>query len=232
MVKGTYQSAAAVREMFGRVAPRYDLLNHLLSMNIDRTWRAAVVREFAGILERPEARSLDLCCGTGDLTLSLQGSSAGSVFGADFCHPMLVRAAAKGVPRVLEADALRLPLPDASFDLVTTAFGFRNLSDYDAGLREMLRVLRPGGRLGILEFSDPGGAWGAIYRFYSKHILPRVGAWISGDSDAYTYLPASIVRFPSPDELVTRMRNAGFAAARYRRFTLGTVYLHIGEVSP
>lgn len=229
-VKGTYQPAASVREMFGRIAPRYDFLNHALSFNIDKLWRRAVSREFAAILSRPDARVLDLCCGTGDLTMELRNAGCATVIGADFCHPMLVRAVQKSSAySVLEADALHLPFADASFDLVTAAFGFRNLADYDAGLREMYRLLRTGGRVGILEFSDPSGAiFGPIYRAYSRYILPRLGGAISGDAGAYSYLPTSISRFPAPDELLARMNAAGFSEARYRRLTFGAVCLHVG----
>ena len=145
--------------MFGRIAPRYDLLNHLLSMNIDRFWRARTVARVAPILERPGAQVLDVCCGTGDLTLALEsrGQSA-SVFGSDFCHPMLVAARRKHCPPLFEADALQLPVAEASFDLITIAFGFRNLTNYQAGLIELRRILKPGGTLAILEFSTPPNA--------------------------------------------------------------------------
>ena len=232
-VTGTFQSASGVREMFGRVAPRYDLLNHLLSLNIDRLWRATVAREFRDVLSRADARVLDLCCGTGDLTLTLHDAGQAQVIGADFCHPMLVLAAgklgaARRRPPVLEADALQLPFPDSSFNLITVAFGFRNLADYDGGLREMFRLLRPGGRLGILEFSEVTGLLGPAYRFYFSQILPRLGGLISGDSGAYSYLPASVERFPSPDELAERMRAVGFGAVRYRPLTFGVACLHVG----
>jgi demethylmenaquinone methyltransferase/2-methoxy-6-polyprenyl-1,4-benzoquinol methylase len=231
--RGTFQPASVVREMFDRVAPRYDLLNHLLSLNIDRLWRSAVAREFRDVLSRADARALDLCCGTGDLTLALHEKGPAQVIGADFCHPMLVRAAAKLAavrrpPPVLEADALQLPFPDSSFDLVTMAFGFRNLADYDGGLREMFRSLRPGGRVGILEFSEVTGLLGPLYRFYFSQILPRLGALISNHSGAYLYLPASVERFLSPEELAARMRAAGFEAVSHRRFTFGIACLHVG----
>lgn len=231
-VTGTNYDAPRVREMFGRIAPRYDLLNHLLSLNIDKLWRNIVVREFRDVLGRPGARVLDLCCGTGDLTLALHDGARATVLGADFCHPMLVRAVDKfadraNPPTALEADALRLPFPDASFDLITAAFGFRNLADYDGGLREMLRVLRPQGRLGILEFSEVVGPLGPLFRFYFTHVLPKLGAAISGDSVAYSYLPASVARFPSPEELASRMRGVGFSDARFSRLTFGIACLHV-----
>ena len=233
-VTGANQDAARVREMFGRVAPRYDLLNHLLSLNIDKLWRNTVVREFREVLGRPDARVLDLCCGTGDLTLALHDGARAQVIGADFCHPMLVRAVRKfagraSPPAALEADALRLPFPDASFDLVTVAFGFRNLADYDGGLREMFRVLRPQGRLGVLEFSEVRGPLRSLFRFYFKKVLPKLGGAISGDFEAYRYLPESVGRFPSPEELAARIYDAGFSEARFTRLTFGIACLHIGS---
>src|SRR5947209_947402 len=149
------QAAAWVRDMFGQVAPRYDLLNHLLSANIDKLWRARTVERVSSILSRPDARILDLCCGTGDLTIALRQKAAGQVLGSDFCHPMLTAAQRKTKIPFFEADALTLPVSDESFDLVTVAFGFRNLANYEAGLKELRRVLRPGGLLAILEFSTP-----------------------------------------------------------------------------
>lgn len=228
-VSGTETDAGYVREMFGRVAPRYDLLNHLLSLNIDRHWRRKVARRFRAVLARPEARVLDLCCGTGDLALALQREGPARVISSDFCHPMLIRAAVKLAPRLVEADALSLPFPDHTLDLITVAFGFRNLADYDGGLREMLRLLRPGGQVAILEFSEPATPVIAqLYRFYFRHVLPRVGGAISGDSHAYTYLPASVRRFPSPDELAQRMREVGFQDVKFERFTFGVACLHSG----
>jgi demethylmenaquinone methyltransferase/2-methoxy-6-polyprenyl-1,4-benzoquinol methylase len=228
-VPGTEPGAGYVREMFARVAPRYDLLNHLLSFNVDRLWRRAVARRFQDVLSRPESRVLDLCCGTGDLALALERRGPARIIASDFCHPMLVRAAGKQVPYLAEADALALPFADATFDLLTVAFGFRNLADYDAGLREMLRLLRPGGQAGILEFSEPPGAlFGPLYRFYFRHVLPRLGGAISGDPGAYTYLPSSVGRFPSPEELSQRMREAGFQNVEWTRLTYGVACLHVG----
>lgn len=218
-------AARRVRAMFARVAHRYDLANHLLSFNIDRWWRARTVRRLRHVLERPGARVLDLCCGTGDLTLAL---GAGAM-GADFCHDMLVRARAKGALRVFEADALALPVAEGSLDLVTAAFGFRNLANYEQGLEEMRRVLRPGGVAAILEFSQPPNAvFAALYRLYSRRILPLIGGALSGSRDAYAYLPESVRRFPSPVELANLMRAAGFADVRYELMTGGIVALHTG----
>jgi demethylmenaquinone methyltransferase / 2-methoxy-6-polyprenyl-1,4-benzoquinol methylase len=230
------EAARWVRDMFGRVAPRYDLANHLLSMNMDRTWRRRTVARVRDVLVKPDARVLDLCCGTGDLMLALEESRRARVWGSDFCHPMLVAAAEKARQRrlasqVFEADALALPLPDASLDLLTIAFGFRNLTNYAGGLREFRRVLRPGGRLAILEFSQPPNkAFAGVYNFYSRRILPVIGGALSGARDAYTYLPESVRKFPSADELAQEMDAAGFAEVRFERLTFGIVALHLGSV--
>ncbi len=233
---GDPQSAArAVRQMFTSIAPRYDLLNHLLSMNIDRLWWKRTACSFAAILARPEARVLDLCCGTGDMAFALRrkaGKSSARILGADFSHAMLQRANEKSKGTDLgwvEADALNLPFPDAYFDLVTSAFGFRNLTDYDAGLREILRVLRPGGECGILDFSEPTGVMGPLYRIYFKHLLPRIGTMISGVRGPYAYLPASVERFPAPEQMIERMRNAGFREASWAPYTFGIAGLYRGK---
>jgi demethylmenaquinone methyltransferase/2-methoxy-6-polyprenyl-1,4-benzoquinol methylase len=228
------RSAATIRDMFAQVAPRYDLLNHLLSFNIDRYWRAKTVKLLRPILERPDAKVLDLCCGTGDLTIALARGGRARVFGADFCHPMLQAALRKsgGVKQWFEADALCVPSAAGAFDLVTAAFGFRNLSDYDQGLSEMRRVLKPGGTAAILEFSTPPNrAFSKLYSAYSKHILPRVGGAISGSREAYSYLPQSVSRFPTAEHLATMMRSAGFKRVKFERMTMGIVALHIGETS-
>ena len=234
---GTAPGAAYVREMFARIAPRYDFLNHLLSLQADRWWRRTVARHFRRVLEQPEARALDLCCGTADLALSLAAVAHPSarVMGADFCHPMLERARAKLLHRSLppllaEADAMVLPFADSTFHLVTAAFGFRNLANYDAGLREILRVLAPGGEAGILEFSQPQSSlFGPLYSFYFRCVLPRVGGAFSGDTDAYQYLVHSVADFPSPEGLACWMREAGFAGVTFRTFTGGIACLHTGR---
>jgi demethylmenaquinone methyltransferase / 2-methoxy-6-polyprenyl-1,4-benzoquinol methylase len=225
------QASAWVRGMFGRIAPRYDLLNHLLSMNIDRYWRARTVSRVAQILKRPGAQVLDVCCGTGDLALALQAHwPTARVLASDFSHPMLVAARRKRSPALFEADALRLPTPDASFDLATIAFGFRNLTNYRGGLTELRRVLKPGGTLAILEFSTPPNALLAtVYDFYSRAILPAIGGMISGSKDAYTYLPESVRKFPDADGLADQMRDAGFVNVRFERMTFGIVALHLGD---
>jgi demethylmenaquinone methyltransferase/2-methoxy-6-polyprenyl-1,4-benzoquinol methylase len=229
------QSAArAVREMFTSIAPRYDLLNHLLSANVDKLWWRRTALAFSAILARPDARILDLCCGTGDMAFALRKRSAQSqITGADFSHAMLKLALAKssGARPVswVEADALQLPFPDESFELVTSAFGFRNLADYDQGLREIRRVLKPGGECGILEFCDPPGLRGKIYNLYFKSVLPRIGRLISGNSGAYSYLPASVARFPAPPEMLQRMQSAGFQTPTWIPYTFSIAGLYRGR---
>lgn len=237
--------------MFSDIAPRYDLLNHLLSLSLDRLWRRRTAFALDHILRRPETRVLDLCCGTGDLAMALKRrathscSPGAAIFGSDFAHPMLVRAAGKsrgkdaasgaapvaplGQIHYSEADALALPFADATFDLITAAFGFRNLANYEAGLREMFRVLRPGGEIAILEFSEPSGPFFApLYRFYFTRILPRIGAAVSGRGFAYSYLPASVSKFPAPEELAGLMTQSGFSSVQFQRWTGGAVTLHRG----
>ena len=235
-------AARAVREMFTSIAPRYDLLNHILSFNVDRLWWRRTARAFAQILARPDSRVLDLCCGTGDMTFALRrqaGKPGQQIFGLDFSHAMLQRALSKSLGKVsndkpalphwIEADALVLPFPDQHFSLVTSAFGFRNLADYDAGLREIARVLRPGGECGILDFSEPEGVIGHLYRFYFKQVLPRVGTMISGVRGPYAYLPNSVERFPAPQDMLARMRLAGFREASWTPYTFGIAGLYRGK---
>ncbi len=222
--------------MFSHIAPRYDLANHLLSFNLDRVWRRRVGRQFGHILARADARVLDLCCGTGDLTLALLRGGQATVFGTDFAHPMLVLAQEKSARAgpagerlggYVEADVLQLPFAEASFDLATAAFGFRNLANYARGLREIHRILRPGGEVGILEFAEPGGTlFAPLYRFYFTRILPRLGRALSGDSTAYSYLPSSVEAFPSLEDLAALMTRVGFADARFELWTGGIVSLH------
>jgi demethylmenaquinone methyltransferase / 2-methoxy-6-polyprenyl-1,4-benzoquinol methylase len=230
------QAAAQwVRGMFGRIAPRYDLLNHLLSFNLDKRWRARTVARVAEILDRPDARVLDLCCGTGDVALALESRARRPVLASDFCHPMLVESRRKITARgfrtpVFEADALSLPLAGDSLDLITVAFGFRNLANYQRGLEEMLRVLKPGGVAAILEFSQPSNrAFGALYGFFSTRVLPSIGGMISGSPDAYSYLPESIRKFPGADQLALDMLRAGFSRVEFERMTGGAVALHLGR---
>ena len=228
-------ASKAVREMFTSIAPRYDLLNHVLSLNIDRLWWWCTARKFDAILKRPDARVLDLCCGPGDMTFALRkraASGSAQILGADFSHAMLQRAAMKGrgTPlRWIEADALQLPFPDGHFNLVTSAFGFRNLADYDAGLREIARVLAPGGEVGILDFGEPSGVIGYGYRIYFKNVLPAVGTMLSGVRGPYAYLPASVERFPAPDEMLGRMRQTGFREATWTPYSFGIAGLYRGR---
>jgi demethylmenaquinone methyltransferase/2-methoxy-6-polyprenyl-1,4-benzoquinol methylase len=245
------EASAHVRRMFTRIAPRYDFLNHLLSFSLDRVWRRRTALHFRHILARPRARVLDLCCGTGDLTFALDRVRAqelgdidrndGSrrlsnhrepVFGSDFVEGMLVRARKKATADAYDtifsaADALNLPFADQSFDLVTTAFGFRNLANYELGLVEFARVLRKGGELGILEFTEPAtGPMAGLFRFYFKNVLPGIGGAISGDKEAYAYLPGSVSKFPSPPELSALMEKHGFTDVKIASWNFGSVILH------
>jgi len=231
-----------VRDMFSNIAPRYDFLNHFLSASLDNVWRKRTAKRFAHILRRPGTRVLDLCCGTGDLTFALQRAAArlregiagepSQFLGADFALPMLALAQTKGIhggqrASFLGADALTLPFRDATFDLVTTAFGFRNLVNYEHGLREIARVLKPGGDLGILEFCEPrSGPLAALYKIYFTSVLPKIGGAISGSGDAYSYLPRSVRKFPQPQVLKEWMEAAGFQNAQFERWTCGIVALH------
>jgi demethylmenaquinone methyltransferase/2-methoxy-6-polyprenyl-1,4-benzoquinol methylase len=232
-------AAQAVRQMFDEIAPRYDLLNHVLSMNVDRLWWRRTARAFSHILSRSDARVLDLCAGTGDMSVALWAvankvNSHPAICALDFSHPMLQHGlpkySAKKIQPV-EADALQLPLADNSLDLVVSAFGFRNLANYDAGLREIFRVLKPGGEVGILDFSEPGGLLGKFYSFYFRRVLPRIGALISGVRSAYEYLPASVHKFPAPQQMLERMGAAGFKEASWTRYTFGIAGLYRAKKS-
>ncbi len=233
--RDTDSASLAVREMFTAIAPRYDLLNHLLSFNIDRLWWRRTARTFTHILSRPDAQVLDLCCGTGDMTFALgrrAGKASPRILGVDFSHAMLQRADKKSAGTSLhwvEADALRLPFANDSFDVVTSAFGFRNLANYDAGLAEITRVLRPGGECGILDFGEPAGLIGKFYRFYFRGVLPRIGTLISGVKGPYAYLPASVARFPEPAEMLERMCKAGFRQTSWTPYTFGIAGLYRGR---
>jgi demethylmenaquinone methyltransferase/2-methoxy-6-polyprenyl-1,4-benzoquinol methylase len=275
------EAAARVRDMFTHIAPRYDFLNHVLSFSLDHVWRRRTAKMFLHILRRPDARILDLCCGTGDLAFALARSRADAlastlggrglsigqtgfgsdisrhltsgalspevsgrvlpIIASDFVEPMLVRAHEKAsAPHhhvvFAAADALHLPFPDASFDLITTAFGFRNLANYEAGFCEFARALKKGGELGILEFTEPSvGPMAGLFRFYFKNILPRIGGAISGNDEAYKYLPGSVSKFPSPTELSALMEKCGFRDVRIARWNFGSVILlsaRVGRVAP
>jgi demethylmenaquinone methyltransferase/2-methoxy-6-polyprenyl-1,4-benzoquinol methylase len=249
-------AAANVQQMFDTIAPTYDRANHLLSAGLDRWWWNRTARLFRPILRHPETIAIDLCCGTGDMTLALlkhRPKSPGApsfaasprrvgdensdpakariapILAVDFSHEMLSLGAKKFAPHniiPIEADALHLPLADASVDLVTSAFGFRNLANYEEGLAELHRILRPGGQLGILEANQPEGLTGAIYNLYFKTVLPRLGGLISGKPAAYSYLPASVERFPRPPRMLQLIRNAGFTNATWTSYTFGTAGLY------
>lgn len=226
--------APAVRNMFAQIAPTYDRVNHVLSASIDKRWRRLTVRKLADILERESAIALDICCGTADLTLELANKAR--VIGCDFCHPMLVigrnKMKSEGATRarLAEADALCLPFADESFDAVTNAFGLRNLSNVGGGLNEMMRVLKPGGRAAILEFSRPViPVFREAFGFYFRRILPRIGAMLSGSRSAYTYLPESVNAFPDQKQLAAMMSEVGFRNVQYTNLSGGIAALHVGE---
>jgi demethylmenaquinone methyltransferase/2-methoxy-6-polyprenyl-1,4-benzoquinol methylase len=229
---GEQDAAATVQAMFDSIAPRYDLLNHILSGSIDRLWWWRTARRFRHILSQSEARIADICCGTGDMTMALlrrRPPQAAPMLAIDFSHQMLVRGAAKFAKHgaiAVEADALHLPIADGTLQLLTTAFGFRNLANYEAGLREFYRALAPGGELGILDFSEPGGLLGKLYAFYFRRVLPRIGRLLSGASSAYTYLPVSVERFPSPPEMLATLERTGFRDARWTPYTFGIAGLY------
>lgn len=230
------KSGQRVRQMFGEIAGRYDLLNHVLSLNIDRYWRWRTVRLAPPPKDQP---ILDVCTGTGDLALAYHRATPGGmpIVGADFCRPMLVIGAekakkAKADDRLtfIEADAQELPFPDNSFGLVSVAFGLRNVSDTDRGLRELTRVCRAGGQVAVLEFSLPRWQpFRAIYSWYFRRVLPAIGQWMARNrQDAYNYLPASVLEFPDGEALARRMEGAGLAQVRFFPFTFGIATLYVG----
>ena len=235
-------AALAVREMFDAIAPRYDLLNHVLSANVDRLWWRRAARRFKTILANPDAAVLDICCGTGDMTMALlkrRPQGARPILAADFSRAMLSRAAQKfatkkfaarkaGNPCAIpmEADALHLPLRSGSLDLIVSAFGFRNLANYEAGLREFYRVLKPGGQLGILDFSEPGGLIGKAYAVYFRRVLPAIGRAICGKAGPYNYLPTSVGNFPQPAEMLALMQTTGYEQCAWQPYTFGIAGLY------
>jgi demethylmenaquinone methyltransferase/2-methoxy-6-polyprenyl-1,4-benzoquinol methylase len=228
------EASEHVRELFSSIAPTYDRLNHLLSFGLDRRWWRRSAATFRETLARPDARVLDLCCGTGDMTaalLVLRPQNAEPITGLDFSSQMLTLARAKyPTPQIhwVEGDAMHLPYPDNTFDLITAAFGFRNLTNYAAGLAELHRVLRPGGSIGILEANQPAGLSGALYTLYFRHILPVIGGLISGDRAAYKYLPASVARFPRPPRMLQLIQDAGFANSTWDGYLLRAAGLYRG----
>jgi demethylmenaquinone methyltransferase/2-methoxy-6-polyprenyl-1,4-benzoquinol methylase len=230
----TEQDAAAnVQQIFDTIAPAYDRANHLLSVGIDRSWWTRTAKLFQPILQHPETVTLDLCCGTGDMTMALLKHrptiNAAPILAVDFSHQMLSLGQKKFADQnvlPIEADALHLPIANASIDLVTSAFGFRNLANYEEGLAEILRVLRPGGQLGILECNQPEGLTGAIYNLYFRSILPKLGGLITGNASAYSYLNASVERFPRPPRMLELLRKAGFTNPTWTSYTFGAVGLY------
>jgi demethylmenaquinone methyltransferase/2-methoxy-6-polyprenyl-1,4-benzoquinol methylase len=215
--------AEGVRTMFDRIAPVYDAMNHVMTVGLDRRWR----RVAAEAVVHPGDRVLDACCGTGDFALA-DARAGGRVTGLDFSERMLERARAKSTAvEWVQGDALELPFDDASFDAATVGFGVRNLESLERGLAELRRVLRPGGRLGVLEITQPRGALAPFYRLWFEKGVPVVGKVVSGSS-AYTYLPASVRRFPGPEDLARLLREARFGEVCYRLFARGIVALHVG----
>lgn len=234
------EQAHRVREMFAAIASRYDLLNHLLSVNIDKRWRRRVARllhaslPVEGSAAPRRARILDVACGTGDLSFTLFESGEARIVGVDFCRPMLQIANSKAAKRgfevpFIEGDALALPFRDGSFEAATIAFGLRNLTTVETGFAELLRVLKPGGKLIVLEFSKPTTPiLRSIFRFYFTRVLPLFGGLISGSKSAYQYLPESVSRFPDQNELASMMRRAGFEEVTFQNLSGGIAALHLG----
>lgn len=235
------QAARIIREMFAHIAPRYDLLNRLLSMGVDQYWRRHLIRHVQKSLSEPSTRWMDLCCGTGDLLLSLElervrmlGSVAEPGLGADFCRPMLARAKTKIDKKrlsslLIEADALKIPLPNDSLDLITIAWGFRNLANFQKGLQEANRLLKTNGCLAILEFSRPRNRfWGPLFEFYFRSIFSELGNAVSGSTQAYSYLPHSVSKFFEPEQLAREMRSFGFREVKFKLLTGGISVLHLG----
>ena len=229
--------ARLVQQMFADIAHRYDFLNHFLSLSVDQHWRRQAVRLIASRNPSPSDVCLDVCSGTGDLALELHRTLGLPVVGSDFCHPMLTRSAGKiekagfvSAIRLIEADALNLPFHNSSFSFVTIAFGLRNLERLDHGLRELGRVLKPGGSLVILEFSRPTiPVIRELFGLYFSYVLPRLGAVISGKKGPYQYLPSSVRHFPPQEELSALMRAAQFEEVGYRNLTGGIAALHWGR---
>ena len=218
--------------MFATIAKRYDLLNHLLSGNVDKRWRRIVANRVRDKLSSRSASVLDVACGTGDLSLALFEITGAGVVGTDFCRPMLDIAAGKmsGRVRLIEGDALELPFRDGTFDVATIAFGLRNLSNVEGGLAELSRVVKPGGWVAVLEFSRPANAiLRPLFGFYFRKLLPWVGGIISGSRGAYTYLPTSVQKFPDQSQLSLMMQRAGLDHVEYENLTGGIAALHMGR---
>jgi demethylmenaquinone methyltransferase/2-methoxy-6-polyprenyl-1,4-benzoquinol methylase len=229
------QHASRVREMFSGIATKYDFLNHFLSVNIDKRWRRLVSAKLKDVLDDPRALVLDVACGTGDLSLELQKKAKARVFGTDFCRPMLEIAWDKNEKHgekisYTEADGMNLSFADETFDALTIAFGLRNFSNWQTGLREFHRILKPNGKLVILEFSTPIiPGFRQAFQFYFSRILPRIGGAVSGSRGAYEYLPDSVTKFPDQKNLVKMMRETGFSDVEYKNLTGGVAAIHTGR---
>ena len=226
------EHASRVREMFATIATRYDLLNHLLSGNTDKKWRRIVAMRVSEKLGSDPSQILDVACGTGDLSLTLFETTGVRVVATDFCRPMLEIAAGKmpGSVKLVESDALSLPFLDRSFEAVTIAFGLRNFSNVEIGLKELFRVVKPQGWVAVLEFSKPPNAlFNALFGFYFLRVLPLLGGIISGSKSAYSYLPNSVQRFPDQQELSRLMNEVGFLQVTYENLTGGIAALHLGR---
>lgn len=226
------EHAGRVREMFAGIAKRYDLLNHLLSGNVDKRWRRIVAQRVREKLPSSSSRILDVACGTGDLSLTLFENTGARVVGTDFCRPMLEIAAGKTSDRIplIEGDALDLPFRDGAFEVVTIAFGLRNLASVEGGLAELRRVLKPGGWVAVLEFSRPANAMmRPLFGLYFTRVLPLMGGLVSGSRMAYSYLPASVQKFPDQEQLSLLMKQAGFEQVQFENLTGGIAALHMGK---
>lgn len=224
MNQGSLHSGTKIREFFASIANRYDLANHLLSFWCDVWWRQWVAREVRRLEPR---RVLDLATGSGDLAVALrQACPKALVVGADFCAPMLAVAQRKSVPHLVVADGMQLPFASGSFDVVSIAFGLRNMEDWTKALKECARVLQRGGHLVVLDFSLPQGAWGAVYRWYLHGILPRLAGWVTGQKQAYQYLAESIEKFPSGKAMQALMAGAGLEVTRQVVIQGGVVTAH------
>lgn len=226
------EHSGRVREMFAGIAKRYDLLNHVLSGNVDKRWRRIVAKRVREKLSSSSSRILDVACGTGDLSLALFENTGARVVGTDFCRPMLEIAASKTSDRIplIEGDALDLPFRDGSFEAVTIAFGLRNLASVEGGLAELRRVLKPGGWVAVLEFSKPTNAMmRPLFGLYFNRVLPLMGGIVSGSPMAYSYLPASVQKFPDQEQLLLLMQQTGFEQVQFENLTGGIAALHMGK---
>ncbi|GIU82703.1 MAG: bifunctional demethylmenaquinone methyltransferase/2-methoxy-6-polyprenyl-1,4-benzoquinol methylase UbiE [Acidobacteria bacterium] len=231
----SFRHPEKIRQMFARIAPAYDFLNHALSANIDKLWRKRVVRKLKNILENPNALVLDVACGTGDLAIEMKKYGKAKIIGTDFCRPMLEIAKRKNLKNQIsipyvEGDGLNLPFSESSFDAVTIAFGLRNFSNWEKGLKEAYRVLKIGGKLLVLEFSTPVvPGFKQLFNFYFNRILPAIGGIISGSRIAYEYLPDSVSKFPNQQQLAEMMKKVGFKSVEYENLTGGVAAIHLGQ---